>query len=142
MGRKGSKTHKWTDDELKLLLETVQEATPMLEHYQRQGYTQVDWWASVSGMLFQRGGPVVTGKACARQFELWMEKQGPEPFEPSPEEEDVDKWTQIAVMVDDYEQGLLESLDERLEHVERGLKYVARVVDAVARDLGVKESWE
>ena len=136
MGRKGSKTHKWTEDELKRLLEVVNEAIPMLEHYQRQGYTQTDWWASVSGMLFKVGGPVVTGKACARQFELWMDAQ--EVFAPAVAEQ----WEHVAAMVEDYEQSLLESLDERMEHVERGLKYVARVVDAVARDLGVKETWE
>lgn len=142
MGRKGSTNHKWTDDELKLLLESVQEATPMLEHYQRQGYTQTDWWASVSGLLFSKGGPVVTGKACARQFELWMDKQGPAPLEPNPEKVDAGKWEHVAAMVDDYEQSLLESLDERLEHVELGLKAVCRVVDAIAHDLGVKETWE
>lgn len=140
MGRKGSKSHKWTEGDLKLLLETVKEATPMLEHYQRQGYTQVDWWASVSGMLFQKGGPVVTGKACARQFELFMDRR--ENSTPVPPSDAPDPWMAVAAMVDEYEQGLLESLDERLEHVERGLKYVARVVDAVARDLGVKETWE
>lgn len=110
----------------------------MLEHYNRQGYKQVDWWASVSGMLFQKGGPIVTGKACARQFDYLIESE-----QQLPEvQEEKDQWRIVEDLVDEYEQSILESVDTRLEKAEQRLASVASVVDSLARELGVKETWE
>lgn len=136
MARYGSKIHKWTDDELSLLVDTIREAAPMLDHYKRQGYNQVDWWASVSGMLFQKGGPIVTGKACARQFDLILDREN------NNSEVQSDKWESVSKMIEDYEQSILEIMEKRMERIEKKIGMIAIVVDTVARDLGISETWE
>lgn len=126
MGRPGSTTHQWTEAELVLLENAVKEASSMLPHYQRQGYTETDWWSCVAGVLFKQGGPVVTGKACARQYELLMERTKQD-----------DAWDEVARKVDEYECGLAESIEQRLVALEKGTKEMLQCLHTVLKELGV-----
>jgi len=139
--KKGIKSHKWSDADDARLLTALDECAPLFEHFPAQGrrYGTANAWDAVAGRLLP--DICVTGAAAKRHYSK-MQQRREEEERAGIEEVDLshgeDEWQRISVMVDDYEQSIHERNAGRLDDIDRSLAAIARIVNALARELGVE----
>ena len=92
------KMHSWTEKDDELLKKSVEDCSPIFEHFksQNKNYKELNAWDAVAGRLLP--DICVTGAACRRRWEIMKEKA-----------EKSDAWDKVAEMVDKYERDLAET---------------------------------
>jgi hypothetical protein len=130
------KCHKWTSEDEGMLIEAVVDCAPLFDHYKNQShsYSDMNAWDAIAGRLLP--DIVVTGAACRRHFEVMKERD-----EASGNADLKDEWSRVAVMVEEYERDLLDSVYDKvgaldakmgklmsaLEEVQRGVEKVVKM---------------
>jgi hypothetical protein len=137
-----STRHIWTPEDDERLQQAVADCSALFELYtggeQNKRYGQGNAWDAVAGRMLP--GVCVTGSSCAARWRV-IEEQRRE-AESARVVVDADAWAKASAMIEEYEASALERVDDAVARIERRLDAICRVVDALARELGVTETWE
>ena len=143
------KRHKWAPEHDAALWAAVEACEPLFDLYkgsQNKRYGEGNAWDAVAGRLLP--DVHVTGSAaCARWHALVEQRREAEAevlVAVSGEPEDIveDGWSSTIRMVEQYEESTLERLDDMIMRCHERLDVLCHIVDRLARELGVEETWE
>ena len=135
--RRVERLHQWTTEDQQDLAASVAACAPMLDHYRAHGYTEGDWWSMVAGDLRHStdGRVAVTGLACKRAWDRVRATAAQQATQ-------ADRWAEVAAQIDAHERDRMEAMEAHLGLLSNRAAHIAAVVDAIARELGVPETWE
>ena len=151
------KRNKWTPEHDDALWTAVKLCEPLFDLYkgsQNKRYGEGNAWDAVAGRLLP--DVHVTGSAaCSRWHTLVAQRRDAEAEmlvaldSLAPKDLARDKWDDVILKVEQYEESTLERVDvmvmrchKRLAAVEERLDVLCHIVDRLARELGVEETWE
>ena len=141
--------HKWTTEHDESLWAAVEQCEPLFSLYkgsQNKRYGEGNAWDAVAGRLLP--DVHVTGSAaCSRWHTLVAQRREAETevleaVSGTPEDLARDKWEDVILMVEQYEETTLERVDDMVLRCHERLDVLCHIVDRLARELGVEETWE
>jgi hypothetical protein len=131
------KKHVWTKEDDELLLKSIEECSPLFDHFRGQGgqYSENDVWNSIAGRMLP--SVVVTGAACKRRYARITEERP-------------DAWKQVSDMVNAYERDISEATFDNTSEMLKKMEALLQVVNqnilklqGIDRDLEeIMKMWE
>jgi len=124
------KKHTWSEQDDKLLLKSIEDCSPLFDHFRGQGgqYSENDVWNSIAGRMLP--SVVVTGAACKRRYARITEERP-------------DAWKTVSDMVNAYERDLAETTFDGVAEILASMDVLLEVVSGIhAEVLSLRKMWE
>ena len=143
------KRHKWEPEHDNALWAAVEACEPLFDLYkgsQNKRYSEGNAWDAVAGRLLP--DVHVTGSAAATRWRTLVEQRREAESEVlevvagTPEDLARDRWEDVILTVEQYEESTLERVDDMVMRCHERLDVLCHIVDRLARELGVEETWE
>lgn len=131
------KKHTWSEHDDKLLLKSIEDCSPLFDHFREQSpsYNDNAVWDAIAGRMIPH--VVVTGAACKRRYARITEDRP-------------DAWKTVSDMVNAYERDLAETTFDGVADILSSMDLLLDVVSSLVKQNDfqiellkeLKEMWE